>query len=123
MGYELRLYIVQKSTLEGYQDTEGMFYGEIISMFNLCKMNYEGVFHKACNSMRYTDCYIYSDDGHTPIIKDKYDERLREINIKPLIKILEKENQEYRRMKPVINLLKGFDINKYHNIMVLVYGY
>lgn len=120
MGYESKLYIVQKSSLGGDGD---LFWAEKIAEFNLCKMGYNDPFHTAVNQMRVTDCFIYADDGNTMIVKDRYGEKLKEINISPLIRILEKEDQGYRRIKPIIALLRSFGANDWENLIVLHYGY
>ena len=123
MGYESKLIVVQTSDLRCNSDPEGFKWAERIAEFNLCKMAYSGAFSKALQKMRDTKYFYYADDGNTPVIEDKYEERLKEINIKPLIKILEKENKEYRRIQPAINLLKSFDNDSWSNTTVLIYGY
>lgn len=122
MGYESRLYVVDKSNL--YDPNINMVYGEIIAMFNLSKVN-----SVASEFSRYpdTDTYIYADDGNTRILEDKYGKKLKEISIDDAIKIIEKAVEEnhwsYRRWKPILGLLKGFKKEEWSSLVVLHYGY
>ena len=123
MGYESRFYIVNKTPLsfpnnlenEGYK-----YYGELISTFNLCCSD----IHNEIKNYDYTDCYFYNDSSEQIFI-DKYGECLREIPINDLIDILIKlmRKDVYRRYKPLLMLLMGFDLNQWDNLVVLHYGY
>lgn len=120
MGYESRLYIVdKKSTGNG----KGKRWAEIIAVFNMCKCPLD-VFHS------YTDCYIYADDGNTQIEEDKYGEPLREASIEEVVKAFEKiieQGSEYRRLFPTLAALSTFEeqVNTgvWNNLVVLHYGY
>ena len=59
MGYESRLYVVDK---------HGENYGEVIAMFNLCVVP-----SVSTKMMHYpkTNLHIYAEDGDTKIIKDR----------------------------------------------------
>lgn len=118
MGYESRLYIVNKTDII---DNE-MFYAEKIAEFNLCT-----VYDVSSKIKQYpvTNAYIYSDDGNTRILEDMYGERLTEIPINDVILIIEEamKNDEYRRYKPCLQLLKGFNQLQWKNLVVLHYGY
>lgn len=122
MGYESRLYVVEKSDIRN--DT-GKRYAEVIAMFNICKC-YE--LSDILTRQKETDCYIYADDGNTKIVKDRYDEKLTEVSIPFVISTLEKilEGREtYRRIYPLLNALKAFNEqkDKWGDIVVLHYGY
>jgi hypothetical protein len=117
MGYESKLYIVDKREPE---KTEGKRYAQVITMFNMCKFDFGSIFSKE------TDCYFYADDGNTEIIKDRYDDTLTEANIEDVIQYLEeyKNNQEYyRRVDPLLGLLKGFNPAEWDDLKILHYGY
>lgn len=122
MGYESRLYIVDKSSMK--DSSINMVFGEVVAMFNLSKVN-----SVASEFLHYsdTDTYIYADDGSTRILEDDYGEKLKEIPIDDVIKIIEKAAKEdhwnYRRWKPVLGLLKGFKKEEWNNLVVLHYGY
>lgn len=125
MGYESTLYVVKKSTMRSLP-SEGearLLWAEEIAKIKLCKMDYNGPFSLAIDKMRTTDCYIYSDDGDTRIIEDRYGEPLKEMNIAPMIRILKKEDQDYRRIPPAIALLEAFDEEAWGKLTVLHYGY
>ncbi len=116
MGYESRLYIVQKSTSE---DEDGKVWAEVIATFNLCVVN--------LNLNRYpeTNCYFYQ--GDKKIEEDKYGDPLKEIPIPDMIQCIEESMQEdggsYRRWQPCLQLLKGFDESQWGTLAVLHYGY
>lgn len=113
MGYESRLYVVDKHCEN---------YGEVIAMFNLCAIP-----SVSTKMMHYpkTNLYIYAEDGGTKIIKDCYGKPLTEIPIKDAISIIEEAaaDSSYRRFEPCLNMLKGFELNRWHNLVVLHYGY
>ena len=118
MGYESKLYIVNKSEI--YDD--GMKYGQVIATFDLCNVvSVARMIAKYPN----TDTYIYADDGNTHITKDLYGEPLKEIPIADMIEILERESEAdpYRRYRPCIQLLKGFDASEWKDLVVLHYGH
>lgn len=120
MGYESRLYVVNKTTSKNFEGTH--FYAEKIATFDLSKTGEYDVFHK----YPATDCYIYADDGNTEILKDCYGEGLIEIPIPDAIKILEDliaKYPNYRRWQPCLSLLKGFNLEQWDNLVVLHYGY
>ena len=117
MGYESKLYIVEKSI--GKPNEDGYIWAEVIAVFDLCVAN--------LNVKNYppTDCYIY-DGNDTPIYEDMYGEPLREISITDMIEIIEKARENdtsYRRYQPCLQLLKGFDESQWRKIVVLHYGY
>lgn len=122
MGYESRLYIVNKTPIK--DPSINMVFGEIIAMFNLSKVN-----SVASEFSHYpdTNTYIYADDENTQILEDAYGEKLKEIPIDDAIKIIEKAAEEdcwnYRRWKPVFGLLKGFKKEEWSDLVVLHYGY
>ncbi len=121
MGYENRLYIVNKTSIH---DDKNMVFGEIIAMFNLSKVNsVASRFHHYPD----TNTYIYADDGDTRILEDEYGDKLREIPIDDAIKIIEEAAEEdhwnYKRWNPVLGLLKGFNKKNWPDLVVLHYGY
>ena len=119
MGYESRLYIVEKSSTSVFDNEKR--WGEVIAMINMCKMGKDFV-TAICNYPP-TDCYIYN--GDEKITEDCYGDPLLEIPVTDMISILEKlaEKEDYRRLKPAIGLLKGFVLREWDNLVVLHYGY
>jgi len=123
MGYEVKYYIVEKSTLSGDDFAEGKIYAKTIAMFDLCK---DYSISEFTSEYPATNYYIFADDGNTPIITDSYDTELKEIPLKDMIDFVEKtikEKDYYRRRLPLLNLLRSFDNDDWANIVVLQYGY
>lgn len=117
MGYESKLYVVDKHDWKFVNEK----WGEVIAMFDLCsvpRLNF--------SSYPATDCYIIADDGNTEIKEDRYGDSLKEVPIQDAIEMIEKviEREEYyRRYKPCLDLLKGFNPNEWENLVVLHYGH
>lgn len=121
MGYESRIYVVQKGAIK---NSDGMSWAEDIAMFDLCKMGSD--FYNSVHKYPKTDCYIYSDDGNTKILEDVYGDPLIEIPLADLITILEKIKEggnTYRRIDPILSLLKGFDFDVWGELTCLHYGH
>jgi hypothetical protein len=123
MGYETRLYIVEKMNCTCFPEYNKK-YARLIAMFDLSK------FYALSDILRYkpkTDCYCYSDNGEA-ILEDCYREELTESNPEEIISILEKildTGEEYRRIYPVLAMLKTMveHRNQWSEIAVLHYGY
>lgn len=124
MGYESKLYIVEKSNLK---DNVGKVYTRVIAMFDMCKFHLlSGVL---CKEPK-TNCYFYADDGDTKVLEDRYGDALTETTVETVIGILEEaiENGEnYRRIFPLLSMLKTIDKQQkddvWREIVVLHYGY
>lgn len=123
MGYESKLYIVERGSLK---DDDGMTYARVLAMFDMCKMGYRfvEVFEKK------TDLYFYADDGNTRIVEDMYSDPIREATVEDVIDYLEEavENGEnYRRIFPLLAALKTFYEQKedgiWDKLAVLHFGY
>lgn len=119
MGYESRIYVVNKSKYPIVID--GRQWGEVVAVYNACCFpGLSGVFSQK------SDCFIIADDGNTEITEDRYGDELTEAPLSDVIKFLEDEVQRgenYRRIKPLISLLKGFDMEQWDNLVCLHYGY
>jgi len=119
MGYESRLYVVEKTDFSGYEHSDHK-YAQVVAMFDLSKAGLHS------SMFRPTDCYIYADDGNTEIVVDCYGDPLKELSIPEVIRLLEERQSEcpdYRRWRPCISLLKSFDVSQWHDLVVLHYGY
>ena len=119
MGYESKLFVVDKGVCG---TVEGMQYGEVVAMFDLCKC--PAVSGKIRDYNK-TDAYIYLDGMEEPCVEDLYGEPLKEIPLADAIKIVREaaENDEYRRLKPCLSLLEGFETEKWRELVVLHYGH
>ena len=122
MGYESRIYVVEKSN---FIDPDDSRWAEIIASYNMCKYPPLDNHFRTCND---TDVYIFDNDGNTRIVTDKYDKPLKESAIEDVIEVLEKdvaEGEYYRRTLPLLNMLKAFAEHKsdWRNLTILHYGY
>lgn len=122
MGYESKLYVVQKCHKF---DDEEKGYAQVIAMFDMCVMgSLTNVFKSK------TDWFFYADDGNTHILEDRYGDPLMEATVEDLIDAIEREIQggnNYRRLFPLLSALKTIQ-NQYEqgiwrDIAVLHYGY
>lgn len=123
MGYESKLYVVEKSNF--MFDDEGSRYCQVVAMFDLCKFYDLADMFGNCPT---TDCYFYADDGNTRVLEDRYGDPLREATIEDVIDVLEialDNGNEYRRIYPVLAALKALEDHKHNwkELAVLHYGY
>lgn len=123
MGYESRIYVVDKCNVPQEINGKDYVWGEVIASFDLCKV------YDVSDRMRQypaTDAYIYADDGDTRIIEDCYGEPLREIPIADAVKIIKDaaaKEPSYRRFLPCIRMLEAFNPAQWDDLAVLHYGY
>lgn len=125
MGYESKLYIVNKLPEYMVIEDNGMQYCELIAMVDLCK--YYKWSEKATNYPR-TNCYFYAEDGNKRIVEDGYGYPLKEISLDDAIEILDEafcSGDNYRRLRPALTLLQSLkdNENQWNEIVVLHYGY
>lgn len=124
MGYESKLYVVEKSS-QFYPSDNGMRYCSVIAMFDLCKFY---PLSTVISEYPTTDCYFYADDGNTQVLKDRYGDPLREIPIEDVIGIIESaidDGSIYRRLYPTLAALEALahQQNQWKELVVLHYGY
>ena len=125
MGYESKLYIVEKPK-NGLVD-DGKTFVTPIAMYDMCKFP---DLAEVLKKQPKTTCYFYADDGNTQVLVDKYDKELTESPLSfvldLLIELYEKDDS-YRRILPCIKLLEIFkeeqDKGKWQNLLVLHYGH
>ena len=117
MGCESRIYVVNKYSVV----IDGRQWGEVVAVYNACCFpGLIGVFSQK------SDCFIIADDGNTEITEDRYGNELTEAPLSDVISFLEneiKEGKTYRRIKPLLGLLKSFDESQWRNLVCLHYGY
>ena len=126
MGYESKIYIIEK-TKYSWDEDNGMKYARVLTMFDVSK------FYELSDWFRNkpaTKHYIYADDGDTEIIEDRYGDTLKEASVEEVVNRLERivavENEvDYRRIFPLLAALKAFETqsNQWGDIAVLHYGY
>ena len=121
MGYESRIYIIEKTNVRD----EGRRWGCDIARFDLGKV------YSLSDLLRdkpATDCYVYADDRDTRIVEDMYGEPLTEVSIPEAIKAIEtaiERGEECRGFPPLLATLKALDEQKdrWRELAVLHYGY
>lgn len=114
MGYESRLYIVETR--------KGSNFAQKIATINMSQMGgngWRGLFDKPFGHE------LYADDGNTVLTEDKYGEKLTYAEIDSVIEWLENEGKEmkYRRITPLLGLLKGFDRSQWSDLKIVHFGY
>ena len=120
MGYESKLYV---------GDYRNGYFAEI-ARIDMCKMNYNGPFHKLLSSSEEIDKeYVWADDGNTKITEDRYGEKLRRMSVLSVISSLSEELEvdTYRRLKPALTFLESLlsqqEEGTWDNIIILHFGY
>ena len=121
MGYEHRLYVVQKTRIKDAY-TGGMTLGDKWAVFNMGKVP---ELIEKISTYKPTNTYFYSDDGYTKVIEDCYSDPLTEIPLDDMIEILRDilHDDIYRRYRPMLSYLETLHAGKWANIAILHYGY
>ena len=120
MGYESKLIVIDKTDI--FNNDLHMIFSMRIATFDLC--NVPSIARDVRNYPN-TNAYFYADDGNTRVTEDLYGEPLKEVPVPDMIKILEKAAicDSYRRYAPCIQMLRGFDLSQWGNIVVLHFGH
>ena len=121
MGYESRVFIVNRNEIE-HQDGTAWIYAEKIADIKMGKM-YDGftdLFDKK------VDYDLYIDNGDEATQTDKYGDVMTYTDCQAVIAYLEKlitDGENYRRLTLLLGLLKGINEKQWCNIQVVHYGY
>lgn len=120
MGYETRLFVIEKWEDEENADIPTL--GEVIASYDLCKF---GEFsHRLREKGKPIKYGFYCGKR---IEKDEYGSVPIEIPLKDAIAVLEEANEKlsYRRVSPLLKMLKGFEEEKarWQEIVVVHYGH
>jgi hypothetical protein len=128
MGYESKLYIVNKSRCLEIDCPRFCFQ---IAQYDL---DYyppiADLFREDNPESKYTDCGLYLDgDGDNQVIEDKYGDKLREASLKAVINVLKNTEDDpykgYQRLPPLLAMLESFyemrDIFK--DLVVIHFGH
>ena len=124
MGYDQRFYIVNRNKGMESKIFPKHYYCEILAMYEYCCDNQLADFIDKNGEP--SECYLFVNDFETEQIKDPYGEEFKAIDICRLIDYLEKNpDEDYRRYKPFINMLKGFADNfeNFDDLLVIRYGH
>lgn len=117
MGYCSKIFIVARSKRPMF-DTES-----VIASFDCCKMDYQfrDIFTKEI------DYKLFADDGNTIFNTDRYGYHLKSADFRTVIDWLTDrvKKDDYRRLKPLLGMLKGFDLSKWteYDMQIVHYGY
>lgn len=138
MGYESKIFIVDvkshnqfaidKITNKPILDENNSpviykGYGQIVTMIDMRKMGYNNGWKELFT--KEIDYYIFAEDGDHDTNTDCYGEHIKSGDINSIIVWLENQikKDDYRRLKPLLYLLKSFDLNEWKDLQVLHYGY
>ena len=71
-----------------------------------------------------TELFILDSDGNTPMIEDRYGDRLKQLSLHDFIQWVDTklETREYRALKSCKALAESL-IEEYNDVQVLIYGY
>lgn len=124
MGYESRLYIVEKMENGTLDEKSGKRFASIIASVELCCCDGDTV--EKFRNLPETESYIYVDGERC--VEDKYGESLKECSIDEAIEIIQKgivATNNYRRYIIAQHLLYGFKLANFNidEIAVLHYGH
>lgn len=122
MGYESRIYIVEKFD-NSYDERYKKVYSIVVSMFNMCKFpRLASLFSDKPDA----SCYFYADDGNTVMLEDEYGCPLQEAGLEEVIETLERaiivDKDSYWRIYPLLSALQAYKLSNM-NVVVLHYGY
>lgn len=126
MGYESKLIVVNRKAFSKINNPKEIswIYGEQIAQINMSKMDNEhgwlNLFNKAI------DYKLFIEDGDHDTNTDKYGDVMKYASISKVCDWLEREianGDDYRRLKPLLGLLRGFDEQRWDELQVVHYGY
>lgn len=122
MGYESRIYVVEKST-HSWRD-DGKVYASVIAMVNMCKCY---PLSDILRNKPSTNCYIYNPGSDEEVVEDCYGKPLTECSVSEAIKALKKvtADDDWWRYDILLATLKEVErlVGNAENIVVLHYGY
>lgn len=120
MGYESRVYVMNV-----YRDFDilGKPYAERIAVFDLSCMGCDSRWTQLFQTP--VDFAVFSPDGEEPLEEDNYGDKLMSASIVDVISCLEdlETTEHYRRIPPLLALLKGFEPSEWNDLQVVHYGY
>lgn len=122
MGYESRIFIVNRKEYKGYKNEKSYVSAEKIADIEMSKM-YDGFTDLFDRKVDY-ELYIDSEDETTNT--DKYGEVMTCTDCKTVINYLEKlilKGADYRRLFLLLGLLKGIKEEQWEEIQIVHYGY
>ena len=118
MGYEIRLFAVERVSEDGY--------ASVVADIDLCKIgqgNLADLLHQS--TPKKPKAYVFGLDGNRRFKKDRYDAPLSIMEVDDVIKAIEADNQRepYRRFELALATLKAFKIGFGEDAKILGYGH
>lgn len=123
MGYESRVFVVNVTRHKKPQSDEVIWsFGQVLAGVNMSCMeaSFSALFKTPI------DFETFLDDPDVPTEKDKYGDNIKATKVQEVITYLEnkiEEGERYRRLKPLLGLLKGYNESEWDELLVLHYGY
>lgn len=120
MGYESRIYVMNVHRNLPILDKP---YAERIAVFDLSCMGYDPRWTNLFQTP--VDYNIYALDGNTILSEDNYGDSLKSASIADVIACLEEmeTKEHYRRIPPLLGMLKGFDPAEWDDLQCVHFGY
>ena len=124
MGYESKIIVAERSGLDLTDGTSSLII-QVVCEYDLsvCRP-VQNIFR-----MPETPVYFFGTDGNERIEKDCYGKQLGVCTVPQLIDWLnvmaenDKELAQYRRYKPLLAMLKAFDLTQWHDLICIHYGH
>lgn len=115
MGHESRVFIVEEHDITKWSD--------VIAVVNMCRMtpDFTKIFTQPV-----TNNFYAPNDGNARVKEDAYGDEIKAADVQTVIEFLEKEverGEKYRRINPLLSLLRGFEPEMWRNLKVYHYGY
>lgn len=124
MGYESRLYIVDvhRNKQEGSKDFGKVYFAERIATLELSCMGYTNGWKDLFDKPIDYKIFVTDDEDTN---KDKYGEIMKSADFDKVIHWLETKGAEehYRRIAPVLGMLKGFNRSEWDELQIVHFGY
>lgn len=129
MGYESKVIIYERIEAKGFDSESGferMFvYGQKIAEYDLCCLGYDEAGERIRNTFNVELDFDMDCAEATERRTDLYGAICKYCHIDELVEALEafEHGEHYRRIAPLIGLLKGFDQNEWKDIVCVHYGH
>lgn len=121
MGYESRVFVVNRNEIEHGNGTSHVYAEKIADIKMACM--YDGFIDLFDKKVDYD---LYIDNGDEATQTDMYGEIMTYTDCKTVIAYLEKliaDGENYRRLTLLLGLLKGINEEQWDNIQVVHFGY
>ena len=128
--YESRLYFVNVQTVKAPNGND-VILPMVVAEYECGRMPYDFLYlfnvgEKINFNLYVNGCNDQGNEVMVETVLDKYGAHCRMVKPDLVIKYIETHNDElrdYRRTLPLLGLLKGFDPDRWENMMVVHYGY